>query len=498
MHISQLSGKTAISYARWSSGRQALGSSSARQTKIAAEYAAKAKMVLDGSIVDDGVSAFTGDNLEAGLGKFLDSVRSGQVPSDVVLLIENMDRFSRRNPMDALPTFLEVLKTGLIIVTLQDEMIHSDERYRENPMLLVPSLVSMQLAHDESLKKSIRLKGSWADRVKKIAAGERIPISKVPFWIDRKTQGFNNRVDDAREIFRLAAEGHGASAITRAINLKGIPSSLGGTWCRSMIQDVLKSKEAYGTLVIRGHEQPDYYPPIVSETVWLAIRNNARKQRRNPQAATDANLFPRLLKCGQCGSPMNVTTTSSWGKRYRYAACTGRTTSRNDCGAGNWPYDLLEEKFVGHLGAILATPDEPMSLTAEVSERDTLLTRLEALEVRKQNAIQSSIEAETADVQRAFREAADGFSRQIAAMRLQLAELAEAAASEVNSAARSLDIAAALDEAQTLRESDRPRLRGMVAAVVDAVTLEPYHRNDINVAVVSLRGRQRPFNLVFE
>ena len=497
MHISELAGKTAVSYARWSSGRQSLGSSSARQTKIAADYAAKARMTLDRSIVDDGISAFSGGNLEAGLGKFLDSVKAGRISSDVVLLIENMDRFSRLNPMDALPRFLDVLKSGLIVVTLQDEIIHSEGRYRENSMLLLPSLVSMQLAHDESLKKSVRLKGSWADRVKRLAAGERIRISKVPFWIDRATQGFNDRADDAREIFLMASHGHGASAITRMMNERGIPSSLGGTWGRSMIQDVLKSKEAFGTLVINGHEQPNYYPPIVSETTWLAISNRARRQRRNPQAATDANLFPRLLICGKCGSAMNVTTTSSGWKRYRYAACTRRTTARNDCDAGNWPYDLFEETFVDRLGAILAAPDDTASLVVEPSERDALIVRIEALEGRKQNAIQSSVEAETADVQRAFREAADVISRQLATLRLELAELAEHDAANREGAGCLNDIAAALEEAQTLRTTDRPRLRGMIAAVVDTITLEPYDREDINVAVVRLRGRKAPFNLVF-
>lgn len=249
-------------------------------------------MTLDRQIVDEGVSAFSGSNLETGLGVFLNGIRSGSLGADLVLLIENMDRFSRLNPMDVLPIFLEVLKTGLIIVTLQDEAIHTEGKYRENPMLLVPSLVSMQLAHDESRKKSVRLKESWTARINRIASGERVPISKVPFWIDRETQAFNDRADQAREIFRLAAEGHGASAITRLLNEKGVPSSRGGTWGRSMVQDVLKSKEAYGTLVIKGHEQPNYYPALISETASLAIANRARRQRHNLKHRRMRTSFP--------------------------------------------------------------------------------------------------------------------------------------------------------------------------------------------------------------
>lgn len=498
MDIAQLAGKTAVSYARWSSGRQSRGSSSARQAKIAAEYAAKARMTLDRSIVDDGISAFTGDNLAAGLGKFLLEIKSGRVSPEVVLLIENMDRFSRRNPVEALPAFLDALRTGLTIVTLQDEMIHSEERYRENSILLIPSLVSMQLAHDESQKKSERLKASWADRVKRIRNGERIPISKVPFWIDQRTQDLNGRADDARAIFQLASEGHGASAITRMVNERGIPSSKGGTWGRGMIQDVLKSKEAFGTLTLNGHEQPHYYPPIVTETVWLAIRHRAARQRRNPQAATDANLFPRLLTCGRCGSAMNVTTSDNGRKRYKYAVCTKRTTSRNDCDARNWPYDTFEAAFVSRLGAILSTPEEPVSISAVASKRDLLLSRIEAAETRQQNAVTSSIEAETASVQRSFREAADTISRQIEVLRRELADVSEREAAQADGLRQVFDIALALEDAEKLRIEDRPKLRGMIAAVVEEISLEAYCPDDINVAVVRLRGRETPFNLVLD
>jgi hypothetical protein len=455
-------------------------------------------MILDRQIVDEGVSAFSGSNLEAGLGAFLNGIRSGALSTDLVLLIENMDRFSRLNPMDVLPIFLEVLKTGLIIVTLQDEAIHTDAKYRENPMLLVPSLVSMQLAHDESRKKSVRLKESWSNRISRIAAGERLPISKVPFWIDRETQGFNERADDAREIFRLAGAGHGASTITRLLNEKGIPSSRGGTWGRSMVQDVLKSKEAYGTLVIKGHEQPDYYPALISETVSLAISNRARRQRRNPQASTDANLFPRLLICGGCGGPMNVTTTSSGWKRYRYAVCSHRATARNECTARNWPYDFFEEKFVGRLGGILARSDEAPGSNPEPSERDALVERLEALNARRENAIQMSIEAETPENQRSFRMAADKLSKDAEALRARLVELSEDAAAESEAASHVAGMATALKEAQAMRMNDRPALRNLISSVVDKIVLEPFADDDINVAQVRLRGRRHPHNLVFD
>ncbi len=56
----QLRGRDAVSYARWSSGRQSTGSSLERQTQKALDYCARNEMNLLDSIVDRGVSAFTG------------------------------------------------------------------------------------------------------------------------------------------------------------------------------------------------------------------------------------------------------------------------------------------------------------------------------------------------------------------------------------------------------------------------------------------------------
>ena len=77
-----LKGRNAISYARWSSGKQAQGDSLARQTKNAEAFCATFALILDRQLVDDGVSAFKGGNLdlEASLGTFIADVKAGGYP----------------------------------------------------------------------------------------------------------------------------------------------------------------------------------------------------------------------------------------------------------------------------------------------------------------------------------------------------------------------------------------------------------------------------------
>lgn len=491
-----LKGKLAISYARWSSGRQAKGNSLKRQTESAEAYCHKTGMRLDLSIVDDGVSAFTGSNLKAGLGVLLGDLRSGKVPADRVLLVENMDRLSRLNPMDVMPIFLEVLNTGMTVVTLQDEMVHSAEKLRDQPMLLIPSLVAMQLAHDESKKKSDRLSASWRGRVEKLQAGERIPISKVPFWIDQKTQDFNSRVDDARTLFNFAEGGHGTTSIMRLLNERGIKSPRGGTWGKAVVQDVLCSKEAYGTLEIKGQEIPNYYPAIISETRWIALRNRAAQQTRNPQASSYVNVFPRLLRCGICGSTMSVSSTRGKNKRFRYAACEGRTAARRNCDGRNWPYNLVEDAFVSRLGVLLSSPISP-GAASEPDELSDLNIRIDDLSRKHQTAVERSVEAQSEETSRVFLRLAEKHSEERKALVSKRQDLLSRIADQTVAGEAISDLEASEEEIARLQREDRPRLKALIAALVDMVTLHRYDPGDMSAATVLLKtGRE--YNLVLE
>lgn len=493
MELSDLKGRKAISYARWSSGRQSKGSSSARQSKMAEDFAERYGLTLESTIVDDGVSAYTGDNLNEGLGRFLDGIKSGDISTDIVLLVENMDRFSRRNPVDAMPDFIAVLRTGLTIVTLRDQAIHTYDRYSTDTMALMQSLLLMQVAHEESSRKSHLIKSSWDNRLSRIAQGQKLTISKLPFWIDRETNGLNERAKDASRLFEIAMEGNGTSNITRMLNAEGVVAPAGkGTWGKSVVQHILKSRAAYGSLVIRGDEHRDYFPAIISEDNWLALQNRAQRQRRNPQASTHANLFSRLLKCGGCGGPISVSSY----KEYRYARCDNQVHKRLDCDAGSWPYNELEELVVSNLGAILSVPGKPLEAPAE---EQAIAEQLESMRTRWERALTMSVEAETADSATRFRKMADDLSRQIEGLSKRLTEGQADRAARVLAGQFADDIQEAWETAQEMRTTDRRQLQAMIAAVVDQIKLEPFDpEEEFNVAVVHLKTRSEPHNLILE
>ncbi|MDW9499142.1 hypothetical protein GOB08_11695 [Sinorhizobium meliloti] len=465
-----LRGRTAISYIRWSSGRQTDGDSLRRQTESAERFCSTYGLTLDRTLVDAATSAYTGSNLEASLGKFIKEVEAGTIPADRILLLEAMDRLSRINPMKIVPVFIALLETGLTLVTLSDGRVHSRASYYDNSMHLMMSLMSMQAAHEYSAKLSKRVSDEWGNRANRARQG-RVRMSKVPFWIDQQTQELNHRADDARLVFKLAKDGLGQRAIASHFNARGVPSPSGGTWSKSSVQDTIDSPAAYGSLMIKGEEVKAYYPALITETEWLAIQQRNRMRYRNPQAANTANLFPRLLRCGVCGSRMNLSTTRSRGRTWRYLACDGRALGRTGCAAPNWRYDEFEEEFLSTFGS-LAVPIPDATATAEEDRTSGLEDDVRALEAKRANVLAGVQEADTADARKVLLDMASGLSREIDAKRGELIRLRESLARHLEATNSVADIAADRERLIQLAKEDRPEAQRLISNLVERIDLE--------------------------
>src|SRR5262245_45267409 len=109
----------AYSYVRFSTPQQAAGASLQRQTEKAAKFASEHGLVLDTELkmTDAGVSAYRGKNARTGaLGDFLEAVDKGYVPRGSYLLIENMDRLSRDDILEAQTLFQQLILKGINLV----------------------------------------------------------------------------------------------------------------------------------------------------------------------------------------------------------------------------------------------------------------------------------------------------------------------------------------------------------------------------------------------
>jgi DNA invertase Pin-like site-specific DNA recombinase len=160
----------AYSYVRFSTPSQAAGASLQRQSEKAAKYALEHGLTLDTelSMTDLGVSAYRGKNVRTGaLGGFMEAVERGYVARGSYLLIENMDRLSRSDIVTAQGLFLQLVGSGINLVTLTNGETYSAERFQREPEAIFLVVLELIRANKESVRKA-QLVGDAKARKKKL------------------------------------------------------------------------------------------------------------------------------------------------------------------------------------------------------------------------------------------------------------------------------------------------------------------------------------------
>src|SRR5690349_17987778 len=112
--------RRAYSYLRFSRPEQAQGNSVRRQIELRDAFIKRMGWELDSEIsfADEGVSGFTGANLKGDLGRFLRLVKAGRIAAGSVLVIENLDRFSRAALSESMPVVQALLGQRIAIATV--------------------------------------------------------------------------------------------------------------------------------------------------------------------------------------------------------------------------------------------------------------------------------------------------------------------------------------------------------------------------------------------
>ncbi|WP_133674782.1 recombinase family protein [Aquamicrobium defluvii] len=340
----------AYSYIRFSTPEQMRGDSLRRQTEAAERYAALHGLELDDKLTfqDLGVSAFRGRNRAEGmLGEFLELVRSGDIAIGSYLLVENLDRVSRENALDALDALKDIAKEGITVVTLNDGRAYTHESLRQNPVDLMVAVMVFMRANEESATKAKRLREAWGA---KRAKAEKQPLTKLsPGWVRLRDDrsGFDlipERAAIVRRIFEMAIAGKGQQSIAETLNREGVPVfGRGKHWHRSYVKKMLGNPAVIGQFTphrmeiingkrVRVPAEPveDYFPQAVSREVFeqVAALASGRSAPSKTEGAM-ANILAGLAKCPRCGSTM--TRVNKGGKKggHPYLICT-----RAKAGAG--------------------------------------------------------------------------------------------------------------------------------------------------------------------
>ncbi|HCB4184076.1 TPA: recombinase family protein [Escherichia coli] len=356
------------SYIRFSSMKQADGSSYERQKRTAAEIAAKYDLELVTSYQDFGVSAFKGANSKTGaLSRFLDEI-GRSVPVGSWLVVENLDRISRQSIIEAQELFLSIIRRGITIVTGMDGRVYSRESVNANPIDLLLSVMLFARANEESQTKRNRTNSSALIKIKAHQENPQNPVvaieevGKNMWWTDT-TSGYvcpdPVYFPIVKEIVELRKNGRSTSEILNYLNETYTPppavsNKKHSKWPRAMIGRLFHTRALIGIKEVSvdgvKYELKDYYPRVIDDATFYHLKKNIGARAWNFGDKEEVKPIPLLsgiglLKCEHCSSAMiKVKGTNKRADQYRYS-CEGIRSHRFDCEQPNWSFrgDQLEK-----------------------------------------------------------------------------------------------------------------------------------------------------------
>lgn len=342
------------SYIRFSSKKQALGTSLDRQADIES-FLDRHNLVLDTRLEDLGVSAYRGKNASKGqLGDFLALVRAGQIDTNSVLLIENFDRLSRQKIIKSTQIFIELMSQGIDLGILDLGRIYTRESLVSSDFFNV--ILEFERANKESERKSDFTSAAWNFHRAEMQSLKIPKTRKTPSWIavEGKIKGKKTGEGDARfvviekeaekirKIFELALV-NGLTETARKINEQ--LDSGEKKYTGHNIQYILKNRKVIGEhqpmkyyeidgemkLLPEGPVIEEYYPPIIEKSIFNEVqeKTKARKPFSGRHSQKYTNIFSGLLSCYHCSGTVRYMNKSTESKpSVMYYICTNSMTGR--------------------------------------------------------------------------------------------------------------------------------------------------------------------------
>lgn len=276
---------------------------------------------------------------------------------------------SRAEISVAVRLFLDILETGLVIVTLVDgEQVFTKDRVNSDMSAIVVAIVLLMRANNESRVKRERALQLHEMRREK-ARLAKIPMSKRgPPWLtmfgvgdSRHFEADKRRAQIVKLIFDLCISGMGQTNICRYLNRRRVPTFSGATkWRCYAVARLLHSKAVFGVLqpyrrvVENGRKMrvPDargpieaYFPAILTKELYeRAQRAMASRRTRSIEERVQrrGNLFTGLGRCAVCGG--NLLLAGS-GDSFNYLRCSQAVdwACTNRLG---FPYRKVEATFL--------------------------------------------------------------------------------------------------------------------------------------------------------
>ncbi len=425
----------AYSYTRFSTPEQAKGDSARRQIAAAEAWAVKRNMELDDRLrlSDAGVSAYRGKNAaEGALKGFLEHCEHGLVAPGSYLLIESLDRLSRQDPWDTVALMRPIINSGVTIVTLSDGQEYDRQGMADGIQLIIAITVAIR-SHDESRTKGKRVAAAWAEKRRKVRAGESARLTKrAPAWLSATDDGWavdEERAAIVRRVFDETLAGRGEHSIAERLNEEGVaPFGRAAMWHRSSVSKLLGNTAVIGELTpgrithddnvrrrVTEDPIPGAYPAIIDEETFRRVRalkdGLSTSVKGRGAAHPLANMLSGLARCPKCGSAMTRVSKGSGSKAGQpYLVCT-KAKAGAGCVYRTVKLPAVEDALVAKARELLADipagrtraecDDEIATLDSEIAGAEEKLWQLSDALSSSPSAAGAALMAETeADIRR--------------------------------------------------------------------------------------------------
>lgn len=294
----------AISYIRFSTGKQAKGNSEERQDEAVTQWLVQHPEYsrYDEPFKDRGKSGYSGEHIKLGGGwaKLLVAVKQGDFQPGDCILVEAIDRTGRMHTGDMLgDLILPILRSGVSIITLDDNNEYSNDSINTAHMHLL--VARIQAAHMFSKQLSERTKASYVIRREKAKNGKEVK-RHTPVWLNTDGTHKPHIVPHIIEVFDLYISGVGKHTIANRLRATGIDEFK--TCVGSTVGKWINNKAAIGYWEGKNGNKdiPGVYTPIVTPEVFLQAEKRQDDAKTTPKSYTTKNFLQGLVKCGTCGA----------------------------------------------------------------------------------------------------------------------------------------------------------------------------------------------------
>lgn len=484
----------ALLYIRWSSQEQNKGDSHRRQQRLGEEAAKRRGWIIRETLIEDGRSAYHGRNRDAGgkLAEIEERSRLGQLDG-WVLLVEQLDRLSRQQPIQTLNLITSLTGAGVTIFETSTGRKWDNESVRSSWTDLLEAFIRAGLAFEESDKKSKRIKSSWAATRERGATKDGQADPRImPGWmevVDGRYKIIEARAAWIRSIFKWCIEGVSLVGIARKLNADARSRWTPGSWAAPNISQLLRARNVLGeylpqTKDERGKRVPvgDWtkcYPAIIDEPTWQAAQ--AALQRRASASPSSRNRRINILAgmaiCGACFGPLFLGTNNKSARRlicrnrHQNSGCDARTT---------YHYPNLERGVLDNVLHI-AVPE-----TSGLESQAGTITNLELSLRERSNRLEKLVDSYSRTGSAAMERGILSLEREIAVGQEELARLRRQEREAVNRPAPTelLKRAAEL-RGKMIDDDTRSHMNQLLRGLVSSIVMNPIN---MEATVILLGG----------